>query len=336
MKKSRFVVYKLFFESSDKIYVGKTFDIKKRITDHIYTATVLGERTHKGAWIRKHIKTSEIKHEILFETEDEQSAYDKELEFIKMFTENGVRLVNTMRLVQAGGNKGVRPLSEAVKKKMSRLFGIPHVLINKKGEIYHTESLKAFGEANGLDYKGLHSSASGRIFMSQGYKVFKKHDWDALDSEAREEIIDKVKKYNPYRTPPTIACKKDQRREFWLLNLDGSIEHGIGAEQYFIKMGYNSGNLFYTQKIKRPREGKILFYSLTEMEDFKRYKLHNFVQKIPKDVRDNYIFQAVNKTEKFSRSRSEVIKNLSDVYGLSYRRVSEIYNKLKEKNTSNK
>lgn len=270
-----FVVYKLFFESSDKIYIGKTYDINKRLTDHNYTVFILNEQTHKGNWIRKHSEIFDLQYEILFETEDEQEAYIKELEIIKDCVDKGVPIVNTQRLIEAGGRKGARVPSTQRKETMQKRFGKDYVLISKAGEVIHTSCLSVFASERGLIYKNLNACARGICFISQGYKVLYKQVWDLLSPEDKDAMKQTVEGYNPRKTKAIETHNKNMGKEFWLLNKDGFIEHGVGVKAYCREMGYDPKAILNSLSYRKTTgwERK-LFYSLDELN---KYKTKNFI-----------------------------------------------------------
>jgi len=322
-----YIVYKLFFKSSDKIYVGKTYDIKKRIADHLYEVKTHKGRTAKVNWMRKHLELSELEYEILFTTEDEQICYQKELEFIKQFSEQGVLLVNSQRIVEAGGLKGsARVLSDEDRLKRTIRFGKSHVLIDRKGVITEVKCLKNWAEGKGLSYKNLHSCVKGKCHSSQGFRVFYKDDWDLKSDFHKSEIIEEFKAYNKFKTRRMRGYADSMKKEFWILNKNGTIEHGFGITEYCENVGYNAGNIINTSRNRRPMYGKILFYNLNDLKDFQAneyYKFYNVFD--DEDIKE--IADKINSTEKYSRQRGDMVSKLADKYRCSKRRIMDTYNR---------
>lgn len=321
-----YIVYKLFFESSDKVYIGKTYNISKRISDHLYSVFKLGENTYKANWIRKYYKVCKLQFEILYSTEDEEECYAKELEIIKQYLDEGIELTNSVRIAEAGGKSGRKVFTEEGKLAMTARFGKPHILIYKTGRVYNTNCLKNWAEERGLNYKNLHSCLKGKSKSSQGFKVFYKQDWEDKTEEERIKIIKDFKKYDKHRTPKHINRINTLKKEFWILNKDGSIEHGFGITQYCKEKGYNGGNIINSQRYRRPQYGKVLFYSLEDLELFKKNEYYKFFTVLSKEEIER-IVKMVSETKKYSSDRGKVIKQLAKEYYCSTRRISDIFNK---------
>ena len=321
-----YVVYKLFFETSDKVYIGKTNNISKRISDHMYTVFKSGEDTHKANWIRKHSKLCKLQFEILYSTDDEEECYAKELDLIKEYLNRGIEITNSVRIVEAGGKSGRKVLTKEGKLSMTRRFGIPHILIDKSGKVYDVKCLKNGAEERGLSYRNLHSCVKGKSKSSQGFRVFYKQDWESKTKDERNKIIEDFIKYDKRLTPENINRINALKKEFWILNKDGSIEHGFGITQYCKEKGYNGGNIINSQRYRRPQYGKVLFYSLEDLELFKKNEYYKFFTVLSKEEIER-IVKAVSETKKYSRDRGKVIKQLAKEYYCSTRRISDIFNK---------
>jgi len=253
MKTKIYVVYKLYFENSDKFYIGKTCNMKSRINAHKKEALARKYRTYKINWLRKHLlNDEELKSEILFRTNDEREAYDVEQKFIiKTSNDN----VNCSYNLQYPSNK-----SEAGLLRMAEIFGKDYIIINKQGTFLYVHSLSRFSRENNLNYKDLNACARKKINSSQGYKVFYKDDWDDFSEEEKQLEIEKHKKYNQYKTEK-FKCSGDKyRKEYIIIEPTGNVTEIVGLSRYVKDNKLNDGNMTSALTNNKLYKGYQVFY----------------------------------------------------------------------------
>ncbi len=254
MNKSRkFVVYELYFENSNKIYIGKTYNIKSRINTHIKEALAKKYNTYKNNWIRKHLHNDEqLKYKILYETSNEQDAYEVEH---KLILKTSNYNVNCFYNLDHPSNRSTKGLL-----KMAEIFGKDYILITKNRSIIEVKSLSKFGRDNNLNYKDLNACAKKKLKSSQGYKVFYRNDWLDLTLEERAIEIENFKCYDQYKTKEFLESGNNLRKKYVIINPHGIIEEIIGLSTYIKKNKLNDGNMFSALSKQRPCKGYQVFY----------------------------------------------------------------------------
>ena len=193
----KFYVYKLSFLSSNKIYIGKTNNIKTRIRSHLYEARQK-DNLLKNNWIRKHIKLSKLKVDILFETNNENEALKKEIELINNSIKNKILITNILLIKQHKINRKYRNYSKNRLIRLENNKRNKFIILHKNGLIENISNLKKYSRINKLDYNSLDASANNKIYSTNAgnLKVFKLKDWEILNKEKINEIINEFKNYN--------------------------------------------------------------------------------------------------------------------------------------------
>jgi len=252
-KEKTYVVYKLYFDNSDKFYIGKTCNIKSRIYNHKKESVSNKYNTYKNNWLKKHLSNNEeLKYEILFETTNEQEAYEVEH---KMIIQTSDKNVNCFYSIQHPSNK-----SESGLLRMAEIFGKEYILINKTGIVTEVLSLSRFARENNLNYKDLNACAKKQINSSQGYKVFFKEDWDDFSEKEKKEEIDSFKVYDQYKTEKFKSSGDNLRKEYTVITPSGNVDVVIGLSTYIKNNNLNDGNMFSALSRSKPYKGYHVFY----------------------------------------------------------------------------
>jgi group I intron endonuclease len=106
-------VYRFTNKTNGKIYIGKTNNIDRRQVEHL-SKSKTSNNGHFYNAIRKYGFNS-FELDILFECENEDEAYLKEMDYIKLYKSNDKNLGYNSTL----GGEGLRGISEDTRKKMS-------------------------------------------------------------------------------------------------------------------------------------------------------------------------------------------------------------------------
>lgn len=253
MNEKTYVVYKLYFDNSDKFYIGKTSNISKRIYLHKIEAFYGKDKTPKNIWIKFNMfNEHKLKHEILFETTDEKKAYEVEKNYIIKTSDKNVNSVNNYNNPSGKSEDGLR--------RMAEIFGKKYILIDKTGKITEVLSLSRFGRENKLNYKDLNACAKKITNSSQGYKVFYKEDWDDFSEDEKTEEINKFKSYNQYETKAFKKSGDKYRKDYVIINPKGSIDIVTGLSSYIKNNNLNDGNMFTSLSKSKPYKGYQVFY----------------------------------------------------------------------------
>lgn len=139
-----FYIYKLYFDSSDSVYIGKTKNLTQRIYDHLAEARNKSTNTQRLNWIRKyHYELGEqLKHEILAEFDDEQACLNAEIDYIAEYKELGYQLKNS---TEGGEGSSGRICTDNTKAKISKAQKGKQTWLGKK---HSDETKKKISEAN--------------------------------------------------------------------------------------------------------------------------------------------------------------------------------------------
>lgn len=315
-KEKEYVVYKLYFETSDKFYIGKTSNIAKRKYDHINQALTKNIKTYKNNWLRKHLNyDEELKYEILYRTKNENEAYEVEQKIIIQTSKENVNCVYSL---QHPSNK-----SEEGLLRMAELFGKEYILIDKSGNITEVLSLSRFGRENNLNYKDLNACARKKINSSQGYKVFFKEDWDDFSKKEQLKLINDFKVYDQYKTKKFISSGDNYKKEYIIIEPTGKIIDTRGLSLYIKTNNLNDGNMFSALSKAKPYKGYQVFYkekwnTLSNIEknnliiQSKNYKLNGSkIYKIIKPDNTIIIVQGLNKYCKENNLHSPSFSSLA-------------------------
>lgn len=270
-KDKTFYIYKLYFDSSPKIYIGKTYDMAHRLADHIYRVNK-GEKTPKANWIRKYIKTEELKHEILYTCKCEKEAYKKELELIRFYM-NDSPIVNCQRLKEAGGIAGsIRPKSIEEKNEFWNTKAKEYMVITTDGSIEHVKGLSRYAIEHDLCYKALSANASGKTIMSQGRLVVTMDKWLSLSEEEQNQKIQLAKTHDALKTEKYLTSNHRLRKNYFILFKDTFEYIAIqGLTNYCVENGYNEGCMFTTMlNPNKWHKGVKVFKTEQELIDYKK------------------------------------------------------------------
>jgi len=212
-----YVVYKLFFKTSDNIYIGLTNNIAKRIRTHKWEALCNKNVvvTHKINWLRKYLKNDELLYEIIYKTDNKKDAYKNEKEFILQTKDYNV---NTYYEEQYHHNKRLRNYD-----CMTQRFGKEYIILSKDGEIEECKSLKKYSEYKKINYKNMHACVSKKSHSSHGYRIFYKTEWDLYSEIEKNEIIKSFIMYNRYKTKKMNDRYDRIKKKYCVISKNGVI-----------------------------------------------------------------------------------------------------------------
>ncbi|MCK9428928.1 MAG: hypothetical protein M0R17_02820 [Candidatus Omnitrophica bacterium] len=273
MKKDKtFIIYELSFDTSDSYYIGKTYNMTHRMFDHIYSATKKQEKNHRANWFRKHINEKpNIK--ILYSTKLEQDAYQKELEFIKLYIKDNKKLVNTQRLKEAGGLCKCRILSIEQLEKLRKIFGKKYILINKEGKIFRVNGLKSWAEKRNLNYKDLNSVAREKFNSSQNYIVFYRDKWKLKTKEEKLKIIENYKNYNQFN-----RRANELKKIYYILYNSGKVKEVFGLTNFCRDNNYNTKSVQTAFNTKSFYKDIKPFKTIEKLKEFSKNEGINLCQ----------------------------------------------------------
>ena len=232
-------VYRLWFECSEKSYIGMTKHLRKRYKDH---QTTKSTNKKKDNWIKKYLDLGEeLQIEILHGPLLREEAC--ELEKIEIASRNN--LVNL-----ASGGEGFTEASRGVHFSAVQKFAKPRIVVDVLHRtLEEVKNIKRWAEERNLPYKQLlYSQYSKRkfgLFNSQ-YKVFTLEGWREADQAywLSDSILEDYKRYrsNVSRENKSL-CKSTTGKVIHLFNLEtndwSEFTSRASAARY---MGYSSAS----------------------------------------------------------------------------------------------
>jgi predicted GIY-YIG superfamily endonuclease len=251
--KTLYHVYKLYFEEDNKFYIGKTKELTRRIANH-KKETMSGKLSKKCNWIRKNLLLNrELKYKILYTTNSEQEALDKESSLIEeTLKENVNQIIDSRKHFK----------SREGRLRSTEISGKDYIVITKNGLFFRIHSLKKFGEENNINYKDLNAVAKGKLKSSNNLKVIYAEIWDSLEDKEKTIIIKNFKEYNPFKNISNAMKKRmnKKKKEYIIVKPDGSVEEVIGLSTYCKTNNLNDGNMYSNLKNGKYYKGYKVFY----------------------------------------------------------------------------
>lgn len=186
----QYYVYYLYFDESQRGYVGLTSQPKKRFSDHKTTITT---NKLKNNWISKYTSLGcELKIEILHGPVSLQEACDLE----KMEISSRDNLTN-----YAEGGYSNRVVNTERRRELCLKNSAPRVVVDVvEKKIHYVDSVKIFAEDNGLgeraylglldsQNKGKRNPSIYNYLYQKRYKVFNIDEWEKVSPEDKEIML---------------------------------------------------------------------------------------------------------------------------------------------------
>lgn len=249
MSKKKYYVYKVTNKINNKIYIGKTNDIKARWKKHIYIAKVgVKSNSRDYQYLHRSINKYGIENfviEMIEELLTEEEAFEREVFWIKELRSKNRK--NGMNLTNGGeGLSGWIP-SEEFRLKMSKIVKSQNRKLSKEAK----EKLKSIhtGKVVSKETKEKISAAARKRF-----------DDPVLGKELRKKMSKSLKGINAGKNHPQYGKKlsKEAKQHLRLLNQGSKSPKAKLTEKDVleIRKKYASGNYTTRELAKMYKVGK--------------------------------------------------------------------------------
>lgn len=182
MTVEKFFIYKYTNKINNKIYIGKTNNVKRRQTEHLSRSGTM-ENNHFYNAIKKY-GFENFTFEIIDECDDENKSFELEIYYIAILNSND----KTIGYNSTEGGEGVRNVSEALRKQISDRGKLR---IGDKNTFYgkhHTDATKeSISKAN----KGK-SPRLGKILSQASKALISKGNTGKIRSLEQKEKLSKL------------------------------------------------------------------------------------------------------------------------------------------------
>lgn len=232
----KYIVYKIVFKEHMAVYVGCTSNLKQRLSQHRECRT----NTRIYNFIKKNNLVDDLELIPVASFNSKQEALTFEKRFIYR-----VSTMTLYNILNQTWTKECKFPASGLSGELSKSSKEWAVLNLKSKEVMNVISLKSFGDKNNLNYKDLHACALGKINISQGYKCFRKTEWDSFTDEqkdyyASDAFLNNLKEVKSQKLFNVNA------KEYIVLTPDGDKLNVIGLDRYAESKGLNKGNLAST------------------------------------------------------------------------------------------
>jgi predicted GIY-YIG superfamily endonuclease len=232
----KYIVYKIMFKEQMAVYVGCTNNLKQRLSQHKECRT----NTRIYNFIKKNNLINEIELIPIHSFDDRKEALNFEKKFIYR-----ISTMTLYNILNESWIKGCKFPASGLSGGLSKSSKEWVVLNLKTKEVIDVISLRDFGFKNNLNYKDLHACALGKINVSQGYKCFKKSDWDSFTQEQKDYYAsDKL--FNDLKKIKADKLFNSNAKEYVIITPNQEIIRTKGLDRYAELMGLNKGNLSAT------------------------------------------------------------------------------------------
>lgn len=236
---TNYYIYKITV--NDKIYIGCTNNLRRRLNQHNSNAKKRNSKL--GVYLDdNHIILSSKDMTILHECNDRKIAFRIERRVTKEYEQRGFEILNDNYSVNC-----------TRKGKTIGCSSKEYYLINYLNHTStYVNNLRQYCISNDLNYKNIQHTIRGNKVCNDGYKVFEKEQWESIGNKdyflSGEFIQD-----NQNNTINNLItrCSKQYKVRF----PDGHIETIVNLDNFAREHNLTSGTLHATLSKNKPTKG---------------------------------------------------------------------------------